>query len=164
MALFKNIQYPNGTETNYHKIGEIRIVPLADQIIYVPKETEQIETSETEAAVEPIVEETESTVEVTETIEENVEETLPGAEEIEEEPEPEPTIEYEEVVVKNVSLMIQVLSYVSQEIRDTNVKNNLTSTLKYFTVNMEHLVSTDIMQLSYNLIKTLPEFEGAENI
>ena len=27
MALLKNIKYPNGTETNYHKISELKIIP-----------------------------------------------------------------------------------------------------------------------------------------
>lgn len=156
MALLKKIQYPNGTETNYHKIGEIRIVPLADQTILVPIEPETPEVVEeivpAEASTEPAN---------TEAVAEG--EVEPATPEEPEKPE-EPEIEYEEVVVKTVSIMVQILSYVSQEIRETGANNNLTGQLQYFTVDMETLVSTDIMALCYNLIKTLPQFEDAEDI
>ena len=134
MALLKNIQYPNGTETNYHKIGEIRVIPQPDKIDYVEKVIEPVE----------LVEDTTS--------------------ENNEEMETLPPIEYEEIVTKMVSVMVQVLSYVSQEIRDTGVKNNLTSQISYFNLTMEQLSTNDIMTVCYGLIKTLPEFEGAENV
>ena len=60
--------------------------------------------------------------------------------------------------------MAQVLSYVSQEVRETGAKNHLTSQLYYFTISMEELVATDIMKLCYSLVKTLPDFADAENI
>jgi hypothetical protein len=68
------------------------------------------------------------------------------------------------VVVKQVSVMVQILSYVSQEVRETGSKNHLTSQLYYFTISMEELVATDIMKLCYGLVKTLPDFADAENI
>ena len=33
MALLKNIKYSNGTETNYHKISEIRVIPFTKETI-----------------------------------------------------------------------------------------------------------------------------------
>jgi hypothetical protein len=155
MALLKNIKYANGTETNYHKIGEIRAIPLPDEIILVPKEdvVSVDEGVEMETPIEETGAATEGTPEGTET-----EPDFP-------EGEPEvPEVEYEEKVVKMYSIMTQILSYVSQEVRDTGMSNYLTSQINYFNITMNDLVSSDIMTICYNLIKTLPEFEEAENI
>jgi hypothetical protein len=176
MALLKKFQYPNGTETNYHKIGEIRIVPIADKIIYVEKEPEVVIE---EVVGEEIPEELTLFNEGTEaTGEEPVDPETPTDPEEPVEPEtpvgPEEPIGPEEpvepqpevvpVVVKQVSVMAQVLSYVSQEVRETGAKNHLTSQLYYFTISMEELVAADIMKICYSLVKTLPDFADAENI
>ena len=164
MALLKKFQYPNGTETNYHKIGEIRIVPIADKIIYVEKEPEVVVE---EVIGEEIPEELTLFNEGTEvTGKEPAEPETPADPEEpvgpEEPAEPQP--EMVPVVVKQVSIMVQILSYVSQEVRETGSKNHLTSQLHYFTISMEELVATDIMELCYSLVKTLPDFADAENI
>lgn len=45
MALLQNIQYPNGTETNYHKISELHITPYSTQeYINVPTEEDDLNT------------------------------------------------------------------------------------------------------------------------
>ena len=156
MALFKNFKYPNGTETNYHKIGEIRIVPLPDQVTYIE---EVVETPET-----PEVVLEEGTPEVVETVAEGEGEGTPEGEVTPEMPEMGPVVNLIPVYTKYVSVMVQILSYVSQEIRDTGVKNNLTGQLQYFSISMDELVSADIMTLCYNLVKTLPDFVDAEDI
>lgn len=159
MALLKNIKYANGTETNYHKIGEIRAIPLPDEIILVPKE--DVVSANEEVGMEAPIEETGMTTEGTP--EENTEGSETEPEFPEGEPET-PEVEYEEKVVKMYSIMTQILSYVSQEVRDTGMSNYLTSQINYFNITMNDLVSSDIMTICYNLIKTLPEFEEAENI
>ena len=147
MALLKKIQYSNGTETNYHKIGEIRVIPLANRITYVEKWPEGYEppVPEESEVVTPEIPEDVLLVEEGEKGEEIVPEII-------------------EVVEKPVSIMVQILSYVSQEIREASVDNSLTSQINYFTILMEDLVATDIMTLCYNLIKTLPAFVDAEDI
>lgn len=165
MALLKKFQFPNGTETNYHKIGEMKLVPLPDTIIYVPIEpvepegdasegTTIIETPE-EVAEEPIAPEEPTEPE---TPEEPTDPEEPVDPELPEEPE------YQEIIIKNYSVVVQLLSYVSQEIRVHGVDNHLNSKLYYFNATLEELTSTDILKLGYNLIKTLPEFEDAENV
>lgn len=164
MALLKKFQYPNGTETNYHKIGEIRIVPIADKIIYVEKEPEVVIE---EVVGEEIPEELTLFNEGTEaTGEEPVDPETPTDPEEPVGPEEpvEPQPEVVPVVIKQVSVMVQILSYVSQEVRETGSKNHLTSQLYYFTISMEQLVATDVMKLCYSLVKTLPDFADAENI
>lgn len=164
MALLKKFQYPNGTETNYHKIGEIRIVPIADKIIYVEKEPEVVIE---EVVGEEIPEELTLFNEGTEaTGEEPVDPETPTDPEEPVGPEEpvEPQPEVVPVVIKQVSVMVQILSYVSQEVRETGAKNHLTSQLYYFTISMEQLVATDVMKLCYSLVKTLPDFADAENI
>lgn len=48
MALLKNIKYPNGTETNYHKISEIKIVPFTKTVMVTPASSpEEIPVYET---------------------------------------------------------------------------------------------------------------------
>ena len=168
MALLKKFQFPNGTETNYHKIGEMKLVPLPDTVVYIPVEP-----------VEPVEEESEGTI-IIETPDEVAEEPIAPEEPVEPEAPEEPTDpegpidpevpeepetpEYQEVVIKNYSVVIQLLSYVSQEVREHGVDNHLNSKLYYFNVTLEQLTSTDILKLGYNLIKTLPEFEDAENV
>lgn len=158
MALLKNIKYANGTETNYHKIGEIRAIPLPDEIILVPKE--DVVSANEEVGMEAPIEETGMTGKMPK---ENTEGSETEPEFPEGEPET-PEVEYEEKVVKMYSIMTQILSYVSQEVRDTGMGNYLTSQINYFNITMNDLVSSDIMTICYNLIKTLPEFEEAENI
>lgn len=145
MALFKNFKYPNGTETNYHKIGEIRIVPLPDRVTYIEEPVETPEVIETPVA----------------TVAEG---EIPEVEMPEGEMPEAPMTTLVPVYTKYVSVMIQILSYVSQEIRETGVKNNLTGQLQYFSISMDELVSADIMTLCYNLVKTLPDFVDAEDI
>lgn len=147
MALLKKIQYPNGTETNYHKIGEIRVIPLVNRVTYVEKWPEGYEppVPEENEVVTPEISEDVLLVEEGEKGEEVVPEII-------------------EVVEKPVSIMVQTLSYVSQEIREASAENSLTSQIDYFTILMEDLVATDIMTLCYNLIKTLPAFVDAEDI
>lgn len=159
MALFKNFKYPNGTETNYHKIGEIRIVPLPDQVTYIE---EVVETPEVTETPEVVLEE--GTPEVVETVAEGEGEGTPEGETMPEMPEMGPVVNLIPVYTKYVSVMVQILSYVSQEIRDTGVKNNLTGQLQYFSIPMDELTSADIMTLCYNLVKTLPDFADAEDI
>ena len=164
MALLKKFQYPNGTETNYHKLGEIRIVPIADKVTYIEVPVEEpevpvvpeapVEATEPTEVVETVAEEPTEPTEVTEP-------EIPGEEEI----KPEyPAVEYVPVYTKQYSIMVQILSYVSQEIRETGAKNHLSSQLNYFTVDVNTLVEKDIMALCYELVKTLPEFADAENI
>lgn len=181
MALLKKFQFPNGTETNYHKIGEMKLVPLPDTVIYIP--IEPVEPVEEEVSEGTIIVETpdEVTEEPTtpedpvepETPEDPEEPTDPDAPVDPEEPvDPEGPVdpempeepEYQEVVVKNYSVVVQLLSYVSQEVRAHGVDNHLNSKLYYFNVTLEQLTSTDILKLGYHLIKTLPEFEDAENV
>jgi hypothetical protein len=145
MALFKNFKYPNGTETNYHKIGEIRIVPLPDRVTYIEEPVE----------IPEVIEATVATV---------AEGEMPEGEMPEGEMPEAPTTTLVPVYTKYVSVMVQILSYVSQEIRETGVKNNLTGQLQYFSISMDELVSADIMALCYNLVKTLPDFVDAEDI
>ena len=158
MALFKNFKYPNGTETNYHKIGEIRIVPLPDRVTYVEEPVEAPEAIETPEA--PETPETPAVV----TEGEMPEGEMPEGEKVEGEMPEMPMTTLVPVYTKYVSVMVQILSYVSQEIRDTGVKNNLTGQLQYFSISMDELVSADIMTLCYNLVKTLPDFIDAEDV
>lgn len=164
MALLKNIKYANGTETNYHKIGEIRIVPLPDQITYVEIEQEEVVV---DGEIETVVTETEQGASQPEEVLENTDTTEPQEGEEEGGPLPDYVPEekyYKEKVLKTVSVMVQILSYVSQEIREAGMNNNLTGQIKYFTLTMEELVANDIMSVCYGLVKTLPEFEEAEDI
>lgn len=155
MALFKNFKYPNGTETNYHKIGEIRIVPLPDRVTYIEEPVETPEVIETPVA-------TVAEGEIPEV--EMPEGEMPEEEKAEGEMPEAPMTTLVPVHTKYVSVMVQILSYVSQEIRETGVKNNLTGQLQYFSISMDELVSADIMTLCYNLVKTLPDFVDAEDI
>ena len=76
MALLKKFQYPNGTETNYHKLGEIRIVPIADKVTYIEVPVEEpevpvvpeapVEATEPTEVVETVAEEPTEPTEVTE--------------------------------------------------------------------------------------------------
>lgn len=166
MALLKNIKYANGTETNYHKIGEIRIVPLPDQITYVEVEQEEVVV---DGEIETVVTETEQEAPQPEEVLENTDTTEPQEEEEEKGEFPFPYVpeeekHYEEKVLKTVSIMVQILSYVSQEIREAGMNNNLTGQIKYFTLSMDELVKEDIMSVCYGLVKTLPDFEEAEDI
>lgn len=149
MALLKKFQYPNGTETNYHKLGEIRIVPIADKVTYI-----EVPVEEPDAPVESI----------DPVVIDAGEATDPEIVNPEVEPEGGPEIEYIPVYTKQFSIMIQILSYVSQEIRETGVNNHLSSRLDYFVVTIDELIATDIMKLGYHLVKTLPEFVDAEDI
>ena len=42
MALLKNFRYPNGTETNYHKISELRVLPKKYVVHHIPKEPDEV--------------------------------------------------------------------------------------------------------------------------
>jgi hypothetical protein len=172
MALLKKFQFPNGTETNYHKIGEMKLVPLPDTVIYIPIEpVEPVEEEVSEGTIivetpdevteEPTTPEDPVEPETPEDPEEPIDPEEPVDPELPEEPE---APEYQEVVVKNYSVVVQLLSYVSQEVREHGVDNHLNSKLYYFNVTLEQLTSTDILKLGYHLIKTLPEFEDAENV
>ena len=131
MALLKNFKYPNGTETNYHKIGEIRIAPKPDQVetILVSEAVYPEEGGEMGAMLGPIV----------------------------------PAI-YETVTKKYVQIMVQILSYVSQEIREDALDNVVTKQLQYFAISMDELIANDIMTICYDYLKTLAVFEDAEDV
>ena len=45
MALLKNIKYSNGTETNYHKISEVKVVPKTVTLMPDPLSVEKGETT-----------------------------------------------------------------------------------------------------------------------
>ena len=119
MALLKNIKYPNGTESNYHKIARIS---LAKRTI----ETVRYETSFDENGV--------------------LIESIPVKERVE-----------------NYETEVYVRSYTSKEIRDTGDSNYLKEYRFYFAIPTELAESTPIFTVVYNLLKTKPEFEGAED-
>ena len=120
MALLKNIKYPNGTESNYHKIAKVSLAKRTNEVIRHVTSTDE---NGTLIGSVPVKER----VEIYET----------------------------EVYVR---------SYTSKEIRDTGDSNYLKEYRFYFAIPTEQVDSTPVFTVVYNLLKTKPEFEGAEDV
>ena len=105
MALSKKLVYPNGTETNYHKIVEV-VVRARDE--------------HTEAEV---------------------------------------TYKTSDYLV-----CVYVNSYTSDTIRSTGIRNYVVQRMYNFSVSTSVMHNNCIMHLSYDLLKTLPEFADAEDV
>lgn len=157
MALSKKIQYANGTETNYHKISEMRITPITRyETVYpevVEEETTITETVEVEG-VEEVTETAEAEAETTETEDEGTE-----VEEAETGEPVEPII----TAKKTYYTTIYVHSYVNQDIREGSERNFLQSK-KYEKEVSEETIATPIMTLGYDILKSFPEFVDAEDV
>ena len=120
MALLKNIKYPNGTESNYHKIARMSLAKKNTEVIRYPEPT----------------------------YDENGEPIMP--------------IPVKEIV-ENYEMEVYVRSYTSKEIRLTGESNYLKEYRFYFVVPAEQVEDNPIFPVVYNLLKTKPEFEGAED-
>ena len=106
MALYKNVKYPNGVETNYHKITQVMILASEKHLMI----NEQIQT------------------------------------------------------VAGYNATIVVNSYVSNTVRTTSVDNYVVQKTYSFNLSTESVHENCIMHLSYDLLKTLPEFTDAEDV
>lgn len=95
MALVKKIIYPNGTESNYHKIYSLDVRPCREDL------------------------------------------------------------------GDKYYITVFVYSYVSKDIRMENVNNSLTTNHCGFLVEKEDLETVPVMKLTYDYLKTTPEFEEA---